>query len=479
MLSLTLIAGPASAAVPEVFGLGARWSALAGAGAAVVADGTATYTNPAGLAGVERPQASLGLSGAAARFEPSPPVWWDTDRDGLLTSDDPPLDWQPEMPPAVGLQLALARQIGSRFGIGAVAYVPTSTLIRFRTFEPALPTYPLWENRLNRFVLTAGFGGEIAPGLQLGVAVDLLAKVDVDVVATVEARAAPPDTTGSSQDDLVVDFHTVDLDVKPALAPVVGLQLDLGEWSSALRGLRLGAGYHAPVGLPLVVRADIQANLGLEGVGELDPYVAAVVATSELVLFDHYVPPRLQLGASWEWSDRLLLVADTRFTDWRQFELSVARAADAMVISPLVDVDTWRDGNPVRAELRSVWSLRCGTEVWSPEWDAGRRFRYLRLAGRAGLGLEPSPLVSQGPSTALLDSARVMMTAGMGMETWDPLGLTDGAMRLDVFGQVHVLATSSLPRTSAAPRAGYPVASDRIPVGGRILVAGGQWSFDY
>ncbi|MFT5459756.1 MAG: hypothetical protein ACI9K2_006271 [Myxococcota bacterium] len=452
---------------------------MAGAGVAAVSDGTAAYLNPAGLSDVRQPQVSLGLLGATASFEAPPPLWWDTNRDGVVDSADPPLEWDASMPPAMGLELAFARHLGSKFGLGAVVYVPTNTLIRFRTFEPGLPTYALWQNRLQRFVVTAGVGGEVAPGVQVGMALDLLARVIVDAQATLDASLAPPTTDGAGQDTLVVDVHSVDLDVKPALAPVIGIQLDLGAWTSALEGLRIGAGYHAPVGVPLVVRTDVQANLTVDDVGELDPYTTAIVATAELALFDHYVPPRLQLGAAWSWTDRLTLLVDTRFTDWRRFELSVAKATDAVVTSPLVQVDRWSDGNPYQVELRSVWSLRTGAELWSPRWEVGGGWRYLRLAARCGVGIEPTPLVSQGPASAILDASRTLITGGVGLETWDPLDLVDGALRFDAFFQAHLLATTALPRSSATPLAGYPVAADSLPVGGRVFAAGAQLGFDY
>ena len=61
----------------------------------------------------------------------------------------------------------------------------------------------------------------------------------------------------------------------------------------------------------------------------------------------------------------------------------------------------------------------------------------------------------------------------------DPFGLTDGAVHFDLVGQWHWLRRTTLTRDSATPAPGYPVAYTSIPIGGSILVLGGQWTVEY
>ncbi|MEQ1506302.1 MAG: hypothetical protein ABMB14_28985, partial [Myxococcota bacterium] len=139
------LAGAAHATVPDLFGLGARWQGAGGGGVAVVEDGTAAYLNPAGLSRVRRPTAGIGYLHGWPQFEPVPPLWWDTNRDGRVTTDDPPLQYDANPPSMGGIQVQASRNVGGKFGIGFTAYVPTRNLIRFAMFEPSLPNYIMYD----------------------------------------------------------------------------------------------------------------------------------------------------------------------------------------------------------------------------------------------------------------------------------------------------------------------------------------------
>jgi hypothetical protein len=353
-------------------------------------------------------------------------------------------------------------------------------------FEPSLPNYVMYDNRVQRFVSAASVGGTVLPGVALGVGANLLAKAQVNVGASISATLVPPETTtgsslGSLVSDVVVDVHEIDFRVVPAVAPILGAQLDVGEWTPALRGLRFGAVYQGRVGLPLDVELDLQANASLAGVGELDPLVAAAVAEATLTLFDHYLPQRFNAGLAWTRADTLTGTFDLRWTDWRGLVLNVAQLEDATLTSPFFALGdaVVRDGNAYSVTVRSTVAVRTGVELRLPRLELGGPLRYLRLSGRGGFGWEPTPIVSQGPSSAFLDSDRTLYAFGLGLEHWEPFGLTEGAVRWDVVAQWHVLARTSLPRSAAAPTSGYSVDGRSLPVGGTLPVIGGQWSFEY
>jgi hypothetical protein len=106
---------------------------------------------------------------------------------------------------------------------------------------------------------------------------------------------------------------------------------------------------------------------------------------------------------------------------------------------------------------------------------------------RGGIGHEPSLLVSQGIDSALLDSSRLIIGVGLGIEHLNPFWRPEEAgaeqdrlVRWDGFLQYHILGNAELIRPiPEIPTAGYTQDGSSIPVGGHLLAAGAQWSFQY
>lgn len=440
--------------------------------------------NPAGFAKVRRPKASIGLVVGLPKFAESPPLWWDTNRDGIVNTSDEPLNWDVQVDPHIGAQIELARHVGGKFGLGLVAYVPAQRLIRFKTFEPALPNWFMYENRQQRYVAVAGLGGTVLPGLSIGASVDVLAKARFNLGATLDARIVPPeDGSEAGLEDIVevgIDVHDLNLELVPALAPIFGIQWELGPIVPVLDGLALGASVHLPVGLPISADLDIQANVTAEDIGDLEPFTTAAIVQAQLALFDHYQPLRVQAGVGYQRKDLLSAYVDVRWTDWRRMTLNVTRVEDALVTAPFVTLDdAVVDRNPLNVELSSTVGLRGGYEMMTPKFSFPGRLQYVRLTGRLGGGYEPTPLRSQGPESALLDANRGFITAGAGLSHWDPFKLVDGEIRWDLFFQYHIIGTGVLERDTDEPKAGYPVDYTGIPYGGNIVAFGGQFGFDY
>jgi long-subunit fatty acid transport protein len=474
--------GMARATVPDTYGNGARNMGMGGGGVAIADDGAAARLNPAGLNRIDRPTVALGFTYAAPRFDAMPSLWWDTNQDGSLDTRDDPLDYALDVEDAVGLSLHIGRNVGGKFGLGLTAYVPVNRLLSFSTFEPDLPNYFLYGHRQQRFALAAGVGGEVLPGLAIGASVDMLAAARFGMVATLDAAAvaeAGGDDVSALVGDIEFDVHDVRLDVVPDFAPIFGAQWHLGPLFAPLDGLWLGASYRGSAGLLISADISVQANVGVEDVGELEPFLFAAVLDAGLLMYDHYVPAQAALGAAYRIEDTLDLYVDVRWTAWSPMLLNVARIDTVDISSPLVDLgDAVTDGNEFEVLLRNVWSVRTGLELDLPTWEVGGAFRYVRLRARGGFGLEPSPLVDQRDS-ALLDADRTMYTLGAGVEHWDPLHLVNGPVRYDLSFQYHALAPGQLARSSSSPRPGFPVDASGIPVGGHIVVFGFEWGFDY
>lgn len=482
---LSLLLSPAAANGPDLFGQGARSMGMGGGGVAMVEDGTAAWLNPGGLGRIRRPTAKVATVFGFDSFEPVPDLWWDTNRDGTIDGRDTPLPWSVGVEPIRAVQLSVGRQIGGKFGLGATAWLPMQRLYRLSTVEPDLPHYLMYQNRPQRYSLNFGVGGEIVRGVNIGLSLDMHSRAVFDLYGTLGAGlsgADNPDTPGIGGlvTDLVIDVHELTLDLRYAALPVVGLQLELGRWSEPLEGLVIGASYRPGLNILIVADLDIQANVDVRDVGDLNPYVIGAIAKARANLFDHTVPARTALGVAWRTDDVFSAYIDAVHQDWRRGRANVTQLERAEITSPLVDVgDAIRDGNDYTLVLRGTWSVRGGMDLKLPKVELNNKLQYLRIAARGGFGYTQSPIVAQGANSAFLDGDRVTFTIGAGAEVFDPFKLVDGPVRLDLFGQLHRIAASTLPRSADVPTAGFPVTGSSLPVGGSIVVVGAQWGFDY
>ena len=160
-------------------------------------------------------------------FPELPEVRWDTNRDGWLDETDGPLQPGTDYGNSDGVMISIGRPIGRRLGIGIAGFVPVNELMRIRTFEPAMPTYLMYENRTHRYELAAGFGWEQLPGIHAGGAVEMLARARYEIAVTLDAPVRTATEEDGSVGDLVgpltLDAHRMSLDLVPALAPIVGV----------------------------------------------------------------------------------------------------------------------------------------------------------------------------------------------------------------------------------------------------------------
>lgn len=480
---IPLLVAAASATVPDLYGMGTRSQGAGTGGLAWVNDPTAAYTNPAALGRIRRPVVTLGFSTALHQMQPTPSVWWDTNRDGFVDERDPPLELDSRPPPATGIQLHMGRHLGGTWGIGVTAYIPTNNLILFEMFEPSLPHWVMYENRLQRLVAAVGVGGKLVPGIHIGAGANLLARADVTAVATIDAELVAAEENGELEDlvgNLTIDGHTILFRVKPAVAPILAVQLEPGDWHEALTGLSAAFTFHGGTGFDIDAELDLQANVSVDELGDLEPIRTALVFQTQLAMLDHFVPPRYGFGLTYARGQAFSLYADLRYADWSRYRLNVANISNASLQSPLVQFDDEIvDGNPYTIDIRNTITLRGGTELTLPRTPLGKRLQYLATTVRAGVAWEQTPIRAQSAATSLLDGDRTGLTLGLGFETWEPTGLVDGPMRLDLFGQLHLLSQTVLERASDEPIRGYPVQGDTIVGAGRVVVFGASYSLAY
>jgi long-subunit fatty acid transport protein len=458
----------------------------AGEGVALY-DGTESIlSNPASLAGMPHPELSVGFLVGDMQFEDFPDLQWDTNQDGRIDETDAPLEVDPAYDPAHGLLIGATRPIGRTFAVGIGLFLPKDRIIRLATFEPSIPTYFLYANRTQRYELGIGAGWRPKWGISVGGGIQMIPRARYSLDATLDVTVEPAEDGDDDAGDVVgvvLDVHSMQLDLVPGFAPNLALHWDLGQAIPALDGLQLGASWRGEAGLPVDVDIDMQIDAGTAASEDVDAIVLPLVMAVRLGVYDHYVPSQWVVGAGYTIEDTLTLSADVRRTAWDQMQVSVARVVSSSIDGAAVDFgdDPVGDGNEYSVVLRPTVSPRVGMDLRLPPVD-GKRFGPVRGVVRGGVGFEPTPLVSQGASSALLDADRYVFAVGGGVEHDDPLRRTADAYRArwDLYFQYHLLAKGVLVRDPPeAPSAGYPVDGSAIPIGGHLLATGLQLSFEY
>jgi long-subunit fatty acid transport protein len=475
----------------ETFGAGAGSTAMGGGGLAFPMDAGAVFLNPASLVRLPGQHgATVGYQLIRSEFPDFPALWWDTNRDGLVDAADEPLRIQPDYNAGDGVFVGATDKLGKRFGFGIAVFVPKDYILRLATFEPELPIYFMYDTRLQRYAMAAGFGWEQFPGVSVGGGVQLIPQARYSIVATIDATF-----TGAIEGDteawqlmrsLTLDVHEMTLDLVPGFAPMASLDWNVGRSIPALRGLYVAASWRGALGLPVDVRGDLQGNIRVEDAGDLGAVLFPLAVKVGLGVWDHYLPEQVSGGLGLELFDSLRLYGDLRWTRWSRMPVNITRVIEASVDAPFFEVDpsNIHDGNDAVAVFRDTFSLRAGGEIRLPRWDVGPPFDHVRLHLRGGAGLEPSPLLEQTVATALLDADRAVLAGGIGVEHRDPFGWV-GETRWNVFGQFQRLGRGALERpVLSQPTPGQPIQADaddmtRIEIGGRLWTTGLQLDFEY
>lgn len=469
-----------------MFGFGARKMGRAGGGVAVDDGVEDVVLNPAALPGNPNPEVIVGFLGAQMAFAEIPGLWWDTDRDGRLTELDDPLDVNGGYDPVQAVILGARRPIGERFAFGAGLVLPVNRLLRLQTFEPQLPTYFMYANRVQRYELGIGAGYHIWGGISVGAGITSVSRASYRLDATLDVTLSGAEEGDEDAGDVVglaLDAHAMELDLVPGVTLHFALQWDAGQAVPALDGLVIAGSWRGEAGLPVEVDVDLQVNVATEDTADLESILLPLVLQVELGLFDHYVPEQWVGGVAYTLLDTATVSGEVRWTRWDRMPMSVARVLSSSLEGAAVDFgeDPVDDENDYTITMTSTVSPRVGLDLRMPAIAAGDRFGELRILARGGFGYESTPLESQTTASALLDSDRVIFSLGAGVEHDDPFRrAVRRRVHWDGYFQYHLLANGELVRPEPdAPTAGYPVGGGSVPIGGHLLAAGLQWSLEY
>jgi long-chain fatty acid transport protein len=386
-----LVAAPRAAhASPEdVFGYGARSSALAGTGTASSEGFESVYSNPALLPYSHDTKLTLGMMGAA--FELS--------ANGRLL-------YKPLVGSIIGavLPMPLPGVMKDRITLGFGFFTPFDLIVRGDILYPETKQF-LLPDRTQSVAVQAGMGIDLSwwknrprsGGLHIGGGIAALAALDGHVLVAVDATGK----IGSVVEDTLVASY----------APIVGASLDIGE------GWRAGLSFHGE----LVGRFNVEINvkdlgsitvppLEISGVAQYDPHqltaefarTAGPIRGALSVTWKHWSA----YGGAPEATVRCPLNPDTGQVD----------PCDALVPP---DPD-FHDTVVPRIAGEYVWSANRGVDV---------RFR-------AGYAFEMSPAPEQTFESNIFDEHRSIVGFGAGLDLSKPVV---AGLSLDFFGQVQVM----------------------------------------
>jgi long-chain fatty acid transport protein len=408
------LAAPSSAlASPQdVFGYGARATAMGATGAADAQGADATWGNVALLSLARARELTLGFEGAYLDLYA---------RGGRLPGTMHPEPMRGTLIAGV-LPIPFGGVLRDRVAFGFGFFTPTNVVVRGRVLYPETPQFSLLGDRMQSVTVQAGLGLDVGYGLRLGVGFSALAAIAGSVVVATDTSG----NVGTKVDDQLVASY----------AKSFGASYDIGE------SYRVGVAYRSSLEARFSVTIEVH-DLGtlvvppfnIAGLAQYDPaQIAFEVARVK-------GPVRAAIGVTYK--------------KWSKYP----GAPEATVLCPPEHPDC-KALVPTPPGYHDTLVPRAGAEI---DLDRGKGYA-LRL--RAGYFYEPSPVPAQTGEANGFDNARHVLTAGYGIELSEPIA----PLRFDAFGQFHQLVprTHVKDATVDPTNAGFPKAE----TGGHVIMVG-------
>ncbi len=356
-----------------------------GKGNAVVADDSgaaAPFVNPAALARLRSPSFHAAFSLAI----PTLGVALDNERD----ADDPLAPVNPS--PVAGITLGLAGPldliVDDRVYIGITAYLPSVVLIRGRAFDPARPSFYLYDASTEHYEIFGGVGVRLTDWASVGFGTRFGAGQGGEAV-------------------LVLD---------PVRGRFTTQTLDTSQYSvmSPIGGLLIG-----PIGLPeikgrlaLVVREKSSFDVTLPAsltVSGLD-----VGLVLDLVTLSNFSPRTWTSGLTVEVLDQLNFAVDLEYAQWSEAPSPFLHVTndvsgaglDRLGLGDALDAPAKGQDRVLSPGFVDTLNLRAGVE--------GKLLDGL-LRLRAGYGYRPTPVPDQTSGTNIIDNTAHVVSVGAGV----------------------------------------------------------------
>ncbi len=379
---LTASARPASANPAEVFGFGSRNAGRAGAVVATSDDFAAGYYNPAGFAWAGGKRLTLGAAGG-----------WSN-----LTIQDRRVDISETTGAIVGITTPapLGGPLTDRLHLGLGLWLPPRNAVHVIARLPDEPFFPLYDNRTQRVLVLPGAAVKIRDDLAVGVAVNVLATLQGQVLATEGATRALE--------------ARIDEEV-PTVARV-----NAGVSWRAWKGLSLGAAFRQKFSIPFATTANT--------------LVAGEPIDVDIAADGLFTPTTVVVGAGWR-EPRFEVAAETAWANWSAYPGPFVRVKSALpLVGPLA-------GQLPEVPFRDTVAVRAGGEL------RGGGGRQVGWSLRGGWAFETSPVpAGQAGVTNLVDGFKNLVALGAGLRL--PRALGGKPLRLDCHAAVQLVARRTL-----------------------------------
>lgn len=436
LAALALASAPraARAHAPDTYGFGARPTALGGAVTADATDFSAVYYNPAGLVGAPGPSLAVGYQYSK--------------NDLYLNDGDAKV---PSVRGLAGGIVVPGRLFGLPVAFGVATYLPDTGLSTIRALKQETPRWELYDDRLSITFIAAGIAVRPVSFLEIGGGVGFL--------AATRGRFGIRGTADISAPYLSQLEHEVDADLTSVRYPIVGVRFHVpnpDKRSGYKSLLSVGATYRGQAQLPLQLDALLKGNVNALGV---DVPLTYALSSSTI---DGFIPQQLAIGLSGlvttgPSKPRFRASLDVVWMGWSGY------ASPAAKTSALLDIDlpkglpveipqSPKSNDPVPPGFSDTFVPRIGLELTLPFGPSRRVFGeshgLFELPLRAGFVGESSPVPEQRGLTNYADTNRFTVTFGTGAHLFDPVSVLRGALVFDLVGQVSVLPSREMRKTS-------------------------------
>jgi long-subunit fatty acid transport protein len=425
LLSLLL---PLSVRAADLFGLGSRNAALAGATSAVCDDGAASWYNPALLAATDAGgltlyyvsmfpsvQAKVHDYGSLGNIE----YYQGYDENGLLSSTattdriDALYRRAAELARFSGLGINFSVRFHELFDklpfalvFGGSALIPQDgrNLASFSAQTVDQPFFPSWNTPFNQLRMNLGLGAEVWPGhLWLGAGFSVHSKVEGAVDTFTPLASYDPGNPDHNRPDPSAAGTTQSLGLR--ISPSAGLLYSPASWG------RLSVVFHGEehTTINLKARATMVLDLGEPLVMEV-PY--------EMTGTFAYRPHRIVAGLAYLLGESLTVTAELEFGMWKNFAdklqiLTMRVSDDALQGDDTIYLEDLAGDFRVASEDSPPIKLQ---QTWNPRVGAEYKFPC-GFAARLGYGYRMSPLVGdQNHLNSFLDNNWHTLAAGIGFD---------------------------------------------------------------
>ncbi|WP_437594153.1 OmpP1/FadL family transporter [Sorangium sp. So ce1000] len=445
LLSLA-VAGRARAHAPDTYGFGSRGASMGGALVADATDFSASYYNPAGLAGATGIGLSIGYGYASNRLRTN-------DRDSGVR----------DVHGLAGGLVVPGEVLGVPFAFGLATFLPDDGLSRIKALRQETPAWELYDDRLSILFLAASVAVRPLPYLELGGGVAFLASTRGRFAVTGRADALSPYDSALR--------HEVDADLTSIRYPHLGARVRAGDLGF------VGIAYRGEAKLPLAIDARLQGVVDFAGIE------VPLLYELESRTVDAFLPRQVVVGASFQRIRGLRVNLDVTWVNWSAYESPVARTRAHLAAAPPPEVplDLPDDPRPTAvAPLRFGDRLvpRLGVEYVIPAAGSLRKVagqgerRAIEIPLRAGYVYERSPVPPQKGVTNIVDADRHTMSLGAGVVLNRPLAELPGSLRIDLHGQLSVLPEVAVEKDNPADFIGdYRADGTMLNLGATVTAA--------